>query len=162
MESLSSLSTFVIQYFSFPLVFSFIIFHSFIFCITYLFLCLFHACGHYTSQFCNLVIAFFISVWLVFRPFISAVRDFLVSSVLFSSPASILMIVVLFHFILIFNVYLFLREREWAEEGQRERGRQNLKQILARGRTHKLWDHDLSLSWTLKQLSHSGAPWLLF
>ena len=53
----------------------------------------------------------------------------------------------------------------WAEEEQRERETQNLKQALScwhraqRGAcTHKLWDHDLSWSPSLNQLSHPGAP----
>ena len=68
--------------------------------------------------------------------------------------------------------YLFLRERETARvgEGQRERGRHRIWSRLqalscqhrARhgARTHELWDHDLSRSWTLNRLSHPGAPQL--
>ena len=58
----------------------------------------------------------------------------------------------LFCLIIFFKfIHLFLRERPWAGERQREGERQNLKQILhghhrARGRaqSHKLWDDGLS------------------
>ena len=70
--------------------------------------------------------------------------------------------------------YLFLKERETErEQGRsRERGRHRIWsrlqalscQARARcgARTHELWDHDLSLSRTLNQLSHPGAPCLHF
>ena len=69
------------------------------------------------------------------------------------------------------NVY-FLRERDrvQAEEGQRDREIQTLKQALScqhRARC-RAWsrgprDRDLSWSWLLNRLSHPGAPsvWLL-
>ena len=68
-----------------------------------------------------------------------------------------------------FNVYLFLRQRETEHEQGRGRGEGdriwNRLQALScqhRARcgawTHKLWDHDLSLSQTLNRLSHPGAP----
>ena len=62
----------------------------------------------------------------------------------------------------------FERERARAGEGQRERGSHRIGSRLqalscqhrARlgARTHELWDHDLSWSWTLTWLSHPGAP----
>ena len=81
-----------------------------------------------------------------------------------------------------FNVYSFLRERvhvrmhasmSWGVgEGQRQRGRHRMGsrlQVLSYqhqtrwgARTHRLWDHDLSRSWPLNQLSHAGAPVLEF
>ena len=88
-------STFMIQYFSFPLLFSFIIFHNFTICTSDLFLCFTILIVIAFSWFCILVIPFFIFARLVFISFISAERDFVVSSMLFSSPASILMIFVL-------------------------------------------------------------------
>ena len=73
--------------------------------------------------------------------------------------------------ILIFflNVYLFLRERktEYEQGGEKEKETQNLKQAPSlscqpraqRGaRTSEPWDHDLSWSQTLNQLSHPGVP----
>ena len=58
-----------------------------------------------------------------------------------------------------FNVYLFLRERESAHEWGRGRERRSKVDWAWHGaRTHKLWDHDLSWSWTLNQLSHRGTP----
>ena len=67
---------------------------------------------------------------------------------------------------------LFLRERDraWVGEGQRERerDRQTDRQTHScqhrapcRAQTHEMWDHDLSQSWMLNQLSHPGAPILL-
>ena len=66
--------------------------------------------------------------------------------------------------------YLCLREkeseREWARG--RKRGRHGIRSRLwalscqhrpGRGaRTHELWDHDRSRSWTLNGLGHPGAP----
>ena len=72
------------------------------------------------------------------------------------------------------NVCLFLRERETEHEHGRgrERGRHRIQSRLqalscqrrarCRSWTHKLWDRDLSWSWTLNQLSHSGAPVIFF
>ena len=67
---------------------------------------------------------------------------------------------------------LFLTERERAQDtgGQRERKTQNLKRAPGSklsaqkpmwGRTHKLWDHDLSWGQMLNWLRHPGAPVLL-
>ena len=73
----------------------------------------------------------------------------------------------LFFFLIFFNVYLFLRQRETEHERGRvrERETQNLKQALScqhrarRGaRTHGPRDHDLSRSRPLNRLSHPGAP----
>ena len=80
----------------------------------------------------------------------------------------ILFYFILFYFILLYliNVYLFLRERETELEQGRGTGRGRHRiwsspQALScqhrarRGAwTHELWDHDLSLSQTLNQLSH--------
>ena len=68
-----------------------------------------------------------------------------------------------------FNVYFWETERErlWAGEGQTQRETQNFKwapgsmlsaQSPTRAWTHKLWNHDLSQSWTLNRLSHPGTP----
>ena len=69
-----------------------------------------------------------------------------------------------------FNVYLFLRERGrvWAGEGQKERETESETgsfQALSgqhrarrRARTHEPWHHDLSQSWLLNILNHSGTP----
>ena len=69
-----------------------------------------------------------------------------------------------------FIVYFWQRERDraWAGEGQRKRGRHRIgsrPQALScqhraqRGaRTQEQQDHDLDRSWTLKQLSHPDAP----
>ena len=71
-------------------------------------------------------------------------------------------------------MFIFERERDrvWAGEGQREKGRHRIQSSLqvlscqhrARhgARTHELWDHDLSWSWMLNLLSHLGAPIHLF
>ena len=60
---------------------------------------------------------------------------------------------------------LFLRERESTGEEERERETEDPKQALrwqqraqCGVQTHELWDHDLSWSWMLNQLSHPGAP----
>ena len=75
----------------------------------------------------------------------------------------------------IFLMFIFERERAWMsacvcarahEQGRgRERGRQDLKWALCwqqrawcGARIHKLWDHYLSRSRMLNQLSHPGAP----
>ena len=69
-------------------------------------------------------------------------------------------------------MFLFIfegeRDRAWAGEEQRERGRHRIWSRLqapshqpraGRGaRTHELGDHDLSRSRTLSRLSHPGAP----
>ena len=81
-------------------------------------------------------------------------------------------------FIIFFNIlmfiYLFLRERETGHEWGRgrERGRHRILSRLqapscqhrawGRAQTHGLWDHDLRRRWMLNQLSHPGAPVLLF
>ena len=73
-------------------------------------------------------------------------------------------------YIFIFSSLFILRETEtvWVGEGQRERGRDRIwsrLQALSRQhrarcgtQTHELWDHDLSRSWMLNQLSHPGTP----
>ena len=73
----------------------------------------------------------------------------------------------LFSFFLMF-IYFWETDRIWAGEGQRERGRHRTWSRLqalscqhraqGRARTHMLWDHDLSQSWTLNRLSHPAAP----
>lgn len=78
---------------SFCLLFIFIIFLYFFFYITYLFLCLFHH-GHYIESVSNLSYCIFHS-WLFFNSFISTVRASLNSSILFSCPVSVLMIIAL-------------------------------------------------------------------
>ena len=64
------------------------------------------------------------------------------------------------------NIFIF-RDRDQARRG-RERGRQNPKQALhlqhkawCRAQTHELWDHELSRSWMLNQLSLPGASYPL-
>lgn len=79
--------------FSFSLPFSFITFHYFVFYSTYLFLCFLCLCVHASTLFQILVIAFFISGWLFSNSFLSAVRTFLLPSIPFSSPVSILLVV---------------------------------------------------------------------
>ena len=73
-------------------------------------------------------------------------------------------------FLIFFNVYLFLRQRETEHERGRvrERGRHrtwNRLQALSSqhraqcgARTHIPWDRDLSWSRPLNRLSHPGAP----
>ena len=71
---------------------------------------------------------------------------------------------------------LFIRDRKRERERKRyhewgrgrEGGRQRIWSRLqalscqcrawCRAWTHELWDHDMSWSWTLNQLSHPGAP----
>ena len=79
-----------------------------------------------------------------------------------------------FFFLIFFNVYLFLRQRETEHEWGRvtERGRHRiwnrLQALSCRHRarrgawTHGPWDHDLSRSRTVNQPSHPGAPGLNF
>ena len=67
-------------------------------------------------------------------------------------------------------IYFWERDRETEHEWGRgrERGRHRIRSRLEAlscqhrawhgARTHELWDHDLSRSQTLKQLSHPGAP----
>ena len=66
-------------------------------------------------------------------------------------------------------LFIFEGERDQAWAGRsRERGRHRIwsrLQVLSRQHrtqcrawTHKLWDHDLSQSWMLNQLSHPGVP----
>ena len=71
-------------------------------------------------------------------------------------------------FFWIFNVFIYFWRRETETEHERgrsrERGRHRIWSRLQalshqhrarrRARTHKLWDHDLSRSWTLNRLSH--------
>ena len=74
-----------------------------------------------------------------------------------------------FFLIFFFNVYLFLRDRDWQStsgEG-RERRRQRIRSRLQAlscqhtaqcgAQTHKPWDYDLSRSWMLNWLSQPGA-----
>ena len=72
----------------------------------------------------------------------------------------------------IFNVYLFLieRERQSVSGGGAERGKHRIQSKLqalschhrpwCRAWTHKPQGHDLRRSQTLKWLSHPGAPWI--
>ena len=71
--------------------------------------------------------------------------------------------VVFFFFFL--NIDLFLRGRQLKPGRGRERGREDLKLLLCWQQTawcgagtHKLWDHDLSLRWSLNQQSHPSTP----
>ena len=70
----------------------------------------------------------------------------------------------------IFILFYFLRDRAWSlnrGEGQRERERENLKQLHTQRRAqHKPGSHDPEFmtqaeieSQMLKQLSHPGSPW---
>ena len=69
-------------------------------------------------------------------------------------------------------MFIFEKERESRRGAERERGRHRIRsrlQVLScqhraqhRAWTHQPWDHDLSWSWTLNQLSHSGTPVDLF
>ena len=75
-----------------------------------------------------------------------------------------------FFFLIFFNVYLFLRQRETEHERGRgkERGRHRIRSRLQAlshqpraqhgARTHGPLDRDLSWSRTPNQLSHPGAP----
>ena len=72
-----------------------------------------------------------------------------------------------FKFLKIF-IYFWEKDiqREWGRD--RERGRHGIRSRLQAlscqhrawhgARTHELWDHDLSRSWTLNQLTNLGAP----
>ena len=74
------------------------------------------------------------------------------------------------------KIYLFIFEREGETESEwrrhRERGRHRIQsrpqapncqhRARCRARTHKPWDHDLSQSWLLNQLSHPGTPHFIF
>ena len=75
---------------------------------------------------------------------------------------------------LFFNVYFWERERERERESGgrgRERGRHRIRSRFqtpscqhsawCKAQTHKLWDHDLSQSRTLNQLSHPGVPMIM-
>ena len=85
-------------------------------------------------------------------------------------PSALWLILPLGFFIFFFfNVYLFLRGSEWAGEGQTEGRTEDPKHALCwqqraqrRAQPHKLWDHDLTWSWTLNWLSHPGAPGFFF
>ena len=70
-------------------------------------------------------------------------------------------------------MFTYLREREqerarafkWGEaEREGDRIRSKLQALSCQNRaphgtqTHKLWDHDLSWSWTLNRQSHPGTP----
>ena len=72
----------------------------------------------------------------------------------------------------IFQIFIYFWERERNQNvsrGEAERGRHRIWSRLqalsclyrarCRARTHKLWDHDLSQSWTPNWLSHLGAPY---
>ena len=63
---------------------------------------------------------------------------------------------------LMFTFYFWERERHgaWVGEGQREKETQNSKQAPCC--QHKPWNHDLSWSRMLNQLSHPGTPTLTF
>ena len=64
------------------------------------------------------------------------------------------------------------RERVWAGEGQRKRGKhriQNRTQALSckhraqcGGQTHEPWDCKLSWSWMLNRLRHPGTPFFSY
>ena len=77
-------------------------------------------------------------------------------------------------YFLIFLMCIF--EREWARasisRGRTEREEDTGSEAGSRllscqhrarcgARTHELWDHDLSLSWMLNELSHPSAPYLI-
>ena len=68
----------------------------------------------------------------------------------------------------LFNIYLFLKDRQSGSKGGvgQERETQNQTRLQAlryqyrawRGsQTHKLWDHDLSRRWMDNRLSHPGS-----
>ena len=67
-----------------------------------------------------------------------------------------------------FNVYLLLRRETEHERGRGEKEGDTEPETVSRlwavstarcrAQTHELWDHDLSQSWMLNQLSHQGAP----
>ena len=76
---------------------------------------------------------------------------------------------------LLLRFYLVLRERERqstsggrGRERMRHRIRSRLQALSCQHRvrcgtwTHERWDHDLSPSWTLNRLSHSGVPEIFF
>ena len=75
----------------------------------------------------------------------------------------------LFHFFFLMFIFERQRERECKRGRGRQRGRPRIwsrlqapschRRAWRRTRTHKLWDHDLSWSQTLNQLSHPGASW---
>ena len=62
------------------------------------------------------------------------------------------------------RVHRWGRGREWGKHRIRSRRQALSCQHRARRRaqTHDPWDHDLSQSWLLTQLSHPGAPTSLF
>ena len=63
-------------------------------------------------------------------------------------------------------IFIFILEKERMQVRQRQRegdrgskaGSVLTQQVQCGARTCELRDHDLSLSWTLNQLSHPGAP----
>ena len=73
-----------------------------------------------------------------------------------------------FFFVFLTLIDFWDTKTAWAGEVQRERGRHRIWSRLQapccqhrawpQARTHKRWDHDLSRSWSLNRLSHSGAP----
>ena len=81
------------------------------------------------------------------------------------NPKGFFLVYFLFYFV--FNVYLFLRDREWAGEEQRERETQNPKQVPgselsaqspswgSNPQTVRSWPEPKS---DLNRLSHPGAP----
>ena len=83
---------------SFLSLFSFIIFHNFIFSITYLIFFFHPHCDYIWSVLHLSYTIFLISAWLVFKSFTSAARVSLVTFVLLSSPASIPPTIVLHFF----------------------------------------------------------------
>ena len=72
-----------------------VIFHNLTVCITELLLCFLHPCRHDSHSWLHLGIGVFILAWLAFSSFISAESVPLVSSVLFATPASSLIVVLL-------------------------------------------------------------------
>ena len=77
-----------------------------------------------------------------------------------------------FKFFYYFFKCLFLRERESASKGRPERERHTESEAGCKlwvvstepnvAWNHKLWDHDLSWSWMLNQLSPQNTPWFTF
>ena len=76
--------------------------------------------------------------------------------------------------IFFFLMFIYFWEKACARAGRgKEKGEQRIRSGLYVDssepneglKTYKLWDHDLSWSWTLNRLTHPGAPtflWLFF